>query len=325
MPRILIDTDQLRELARLLGTTAGGLGDLDVQLGRDVGALTPPPIELIRLRLRTEYVRYRVRNLGSQMQDDGRRLARDAWSLDLIEGRLWQRAFDRGGLVAFPGIRWPSWLPWAAPLGPLLPPLLPWIRRFLEPHGPTPGIDTSRQPGPNPPPANQGGSVVLTPSSARPNQPGTYTTDPAFKPGGAFKYYGPQGPSAYQCTAWANFRWRELGYTGPAIGGDGGEMAVRAGNTSSVPSPRAMASYPGHVMVVEEVDPGPPMRFMVSEGNQLGLSGLDGTPAEWGTRRWWVKDGAGWKPERIDRTGNGAWAPTGGNSRSITFAAFRET
>lgn len=95
----------------------------------------------------------------------------------------------------------------------------------------------------------------------------------ASHPGGQTRF-GPGGESQYQCTGWANYRWHELGYNGPPIGGNGGAMAGNApGDTSTTPSLHAMASYgagtstsPGHVMIVEEVS-GDGKTIRVSEMN----------------------------------------------------------
>jgi surface antigen/uncharacterized protein YukE len=82
--------------------------------------------------------------------------------------------------------------------------------------------------------------------------------------------YGPGGNYEYQCTAWANNRWHELGYTGPPIGGDGHEMAGNVGGSvSTVPHPGAMASTGGgynHVMVAEEISP---------DGNHIRFSEMN--------------------------------------------------
>jgi surface antigen/uncharacterized protein YukE len=98
------------------------------------------------------------------------------------------------------------------------------------------------------------------------------------------------GESYYQCTAWANYRWHELGYTGPAISGNGGAMAGNAGSTTYQPSLHAMASYGsgitpdyGHVMIVEEIRSDGAIR--VSEMNADGRD-LAGHPDEYRDSRW---------------------------------------
>lgn len=84
------------------------------------------------------------------------------------------------------------------------------------------------------------------------------------------------GRYQWQCTAWAMYRWRELGFTGDfgTVGGrtgNGGDMAAyNHGSTHTPPTPGAMASYPGHVVIVEEVlDGGNSIRIseMNSDGN----------------------------------------------------------
>ncbi len=105
-------------------------------------------------------------------------------------------------------------------------------------------------------------------------------------------YYGPNGPSRYQCTAWANYRWKELGYKGPIISGNGGDMvdvAVSHGATRlTTPTLGAMASTMsvapgyGHVMVVEQVmhNSSGAQQIRVSEMN-VGGDGIDGHPNEY--------------------------------------------
>ena len=82
--------------------------------------------------------------------------------------------------------------------------------------------------------------------------------------------YGPGGAYEYQCTAWANNRWHELGYTGPPIGGDGHQMASNVGGSvDTVPHSGAMASTGGgynHVMIAEEISP---------DGNHIRFSEMN--------------------------------------------------
>lgn len=105
------------------------------------------------------------------------------------------------------------------------------------------------------------------------------------------------GVSYYQCTAWANFRWHELGYDGPPINGNGWQMAGNAGPTSHQPSLHAMASYGdgrtdpyGHVMIVEEVRSDGAIR--VSEMNATWdnsksyAANIEGHPDEYRDNRW---------------------------------------
>ncbi|HEX2896399.1 MAG TPA: CHAP domain-containing protein [Marmoricola sp.] len=157
----------------------------------------------------------------------------------------------------------------------------------------------------------------LSPSSDGPGQTAGYQA-------ANMGYYGPSGDSRYQCTAWANYRWKELGYSGPAITGNGVDMAGVAGHVSRTPTLGAIASYGadryGHVMIVEGVttDPAGVTHITVSEGNALGIEGINGTPAEWGTRGEFVLHGDGsW--ERVMRNGAPSHEPVG----AINFAAFR--
>lgn len=132
--------------------------------------------------------------------------------------------------------------------------------------------------------------------------------------------YGPGREYAYQCTAWANFRWRQLGYeghspigrSGPDRPGNGKDMVQRACERTGLPvstSPTlgAMASYDdgteyGHVMVVEDIDPGPPTTITVSEGSS-------GNPSKWGNTSTWQHAGdQNWK--RVP----------GGKTVTLTFA-----
>jgi surface antigen len=121
------------------------------------------------------------------------------------------------------------------------------------------------------------------------------------------------GVSHYQCTGWANFRWHELGYTGPAIGGNGGAMASNAGPTTLEPSLHAMASYGagtsadyGHVMIVEEVS-GDGTRIRVSEMNVGDRNYEVGRPDEYRDTRW------------ITRGADGVFRV---NGKEVRFAAF---
>lgn len=109
------------------------------------------------------------------------------------------------------------------------------------------------------------------------------------------------GESYYQCTAWANFRWQELGYDG-VISGNGGAMAGNAGSPlSPEPSLHAMASYgagtsgdPGHVMIVEEVS-ADGSRIRISEMN-TGIDGSgwrDGYPQEYRDTKWLTRGSDG--------------------------------
>lgn len=120
--------------------------------------------------------------------------------------------------------------------------------------------------------------------------------------------------SPYQCTAWANLRWRELGYNGPPIRGDGGVMAHNApGEVSGTPSLGAMASarQGNHVMIVEEIGTTADgaARIRVSEFN-TDSEWQVGHPQEFKDDRWLVQKGDSWVYE------------AGGRSRGpIVFAA----
>ena len=124
------------------------------------------------------------------------------------------------------------------------------------------------QPGPSgvgsPPTDPQGGSIGAPGTPAGNIGGGTGELRDAFRTpqeaqrayeAAEMGYYRAGGPSSYQCTAWANFRWRELGYEG-FVSGDGGEMAGRIGGTvDTTPGLGAMVSDPGgnHVMIVESI------------------------------------------------------------------------
>jgi surface antigen/uncharacterized protein YukE len=119
------------------------------------------------------------------------------------------------------------------------------------------------------------------------------------------------GESYYQCTAWANYRWHELGYSGPAISGNGGAMAGNAGATTHTPSLHAMGSYGtgvapdyGHVMIVEEIRAADGA-IRVSEMNADGRD-LEGHPWEYRDQHW------------IPRSPDGSYYGYGG--RPIRFA-----
>jgi surface antigen len=117
----------------------------------------------------------------------------------------------------------------------------------------------------------------------------------------------------YQCTAWANYRWRELGYDGKLIPGDGGDMAANAGGSvGAAPSLGAMASYSGHVMIVEQV---------LAGGNQIRVSEMntgsdhssiyDANPQEYSDT------------SVFTRQPDGSWLRQGAKvARQITFATL---
>ncbi|MCU1678564.1 MAG: hypothetical protein JWM93_3322 [Frankiales bacterium] len=130
--------------------------------------------------------------------------------------------------------------------------------------------------------------------------------------------YSAGGDYGYQCTAWANYRWRELGYAGALVNGYGWEMASNAGGTVDTPPvPGSMASYGtakdmGHVMIVEEVSASGD-RIRVSEMNtgSDGSSGYDATASEYRSSSWLV------------RQSNGTWARDGGVAQhAVTFATL---
>jgi surface antigen/uncharacterized protein YukE len=124
--------------------------------------------------------------------------------------------------------------------------------------------------------------------------------------------YRAGGAYEYQCTAWAQYRWHELGYSGPVFDGNGGEVAANAAAangeaTSGTPSLGALASYSGHVMVVEEVQGD---RFRVSEMN---------TDSDWQTGHANEYRDSSW----FHRTADGGWQRDGGGAvRHVTFAAL---
>lgn len=135
--------------------------------------------------------------------------------------------------------------------------------------------------------------------------------------------YSAGGKFEYQCTAWANYRWRELGYQGPLVTGNGWQMAGNAGGSvTTQPTLVAMASYGGpphdkygHVMIVEEVrSSGGANSIRVSEMN-MGANADVGTPDEYRASRWLV--------QRTD----GTWAVDGTsrNVGSVRFAALPAT
>lgn len=131
--------------------------------------------------------------------------------------------------------------------------------------GAGPAARTEGAPGPpsqgtTPDPSSVGGSSGSLPGSTR-----DWTeVDRAYRSRGASLGLTPlylTGGSAYQCTAWANFRWAELRAASglepaPLVTGNGGQMATNAGGTTStLPTLGAMVSSPArnHVMIVEEI------------------------------------------------------------------------
>ena len=128
------------------------------------------------------------------------------------------------------------------------------------------------------------------------------------------------GESGYQCTGWAVYRWRELGFDGEfgrnAEGkmGDGFQMATNnGGSTSTPPALGAMASYEsrsfGHVMIVEEVMAGG-TEIRVSEMNTDPSDPLMGRPEEYRSDRVFT------------RQANGTWVSNGRNYGPISFASL---
>jgi surface antigen/uncharacterized protein YukE len=84
------------------------------------------------------------------------------------------------------------------------------------------------------------------------------------------------GKAVDNCTAWADWRREQLGYSGTS--GMGGQMAERAGGTTSTPPTLgALGSYypsdspvAGHVFVVEGVTSNNPPTIQISEANYAG-------------------------------------------------------
>jgi surface antigen len=145
--------------------------------------------------------------------------------------------------------------------------------------------------------------------------------DAAYRARGDLGGYGAGGAYGYQCTSWAYFRWRELGYHGNIGNGNGWEMAANnGGSAQATPSLHAMASYGtkadyGHVMIVEEVRTGPgghPV-IRVSEFN----TGSDGSSADAASAREYL-DTRTWT--QLD---NGSWQRSDGKVvPEIRFAGF---
>lgn len=125
----------------------------------------------------------------------------------------------------------------------------------------------------------------------------------------------------YQCVAWAQARWLELGATRVEPGHGYNLAANNGGSTSTPPTLGAMASYGsadnfGHVMIVEEIAKGPggELRIRVSEMN-TGLDGSSadvGNPEEYREDRWWT------------RQPDGRWVrhPDPNGPQAITFASL---
>ena len=136
--------------------------------------------------------------------------------------------------------------------------------------------------------------------------------------------YGPGGAYEYQCTAWANNRWHELGYTGPPIGGDGHQMAGNVGGSvDTVPHPGAMASTGGghnHVMIAEEITPdGNRIRFSeMNTGTGPAGAALHDGGESWQTGEAQEFKGDSWFTKQSD----GTWHRDGsrGSSMPLIFA-----
>jgi hypothetical protein len=121
----------------------------------------------------------------------------------------------------------------------------------------------------------------------------------------------PGGENQYQCVSWAWYRMKELGYTGPQVSADGGQMAAAlGGSTGTAPHLGAVMSYGNHVVVAEQVTTLPDGRLSVrfSEMN----SG---------------NDGSGWKnaspseyrsDQVMVQNPNGTWSIGNGNLGSVT-------
>jgi WXG100 family type VII secretion target len=109
--------------------------------------------------------------------------------------------------------------------------------------------------------------------------------------------YSADGDFRYQCTAWANFRWHELGHKG-LVSGHGYAMAGNAGGTiDTTPGLGAMVSYGsadgfGHVMIVEEISPDG-LSARISEMN-VGADPFTGLPQEYRSDRFISKLDDGW-------------------------------
>lgn len=166
-------------------------------------------------------------------------------------------------------------------------------------HGITGGSLVS-QLGFNPPPTINGDTISLPPSGDSPGHDLNYENFAA-----KLESYGPGGEYGFQCTAWANFRWRQLGYTGPALYGNGNQVAADEAAKQGIapasePSLGALASVisaggrsENHVMVVESVtlgSDGQPSSFTVSEANM----NYDANASTWGTTDTFVRTAEGW-------------------------------
>ena len=118
----------------------------------------------------------------------------------------------------------------------------------------------------------------------------------------------PGGENQYQCVSWAWFRLRELGYQGPQVQADGGEMAAKmGGTTTTLPHLGAVISYPGHVMIAESVTKSADghLQVVVSEMN---------TDSNWA-----VANPNEYKASRVlTQAGDGRWTDSYGQTRDLT-------
>ena len=205
-----------------------------------------------------------------------------------------------------------------------------FFRKWLETHSPGESSDIPiAEPGDGPAAGEVGASSGELSNSHRSWEEvqKVYEADsPGMRGMGKHAYGGNDGYD-YQCTSWAKYRWRELGYEGDFGTSDGGrtgkgwEMAgFNSGSVDTPPSLGAMASYGdggegsyGHVMIVEEVSAtadGLP-RIRVSEMN-VGTRNYEvGRPEEFRDENWFVQ-----QP-------NGSWSREGGSAvGEVRFATF---
>ncbi|MSO37264.1 MAG: CHAP domain-containing protein [Acidimicrobiia bacterium] len=309
--RISIDTEDVRATARELYGASGELHDVAASLGRASSRALPAlNFSTIGITVRIASVRLAIDGLGHNYNHYAASLRREADHWERLDNGGWFPGFPWWPIL-FPIIGWPRphW-PWPDRI------FLPWPpgRRPPSPVRIPPDIGIHPMPLPRAPNLNIG-TIELPPSSDSPGNPTEYINNAEIRRwlGG----YGPGMAYQYQCTAWANFRWKQLGYGGNPVSGNGGSMATSNGfPQSNDPSLGALVEHldPGHVMIVEKIDLFDPRTITVSEGNggQDGTGSLTGTAAEWGATKQFVE------------VAPGQWKIVGGGNKiyNLKFATF---
>lgn len=88
MGQVLIDTAELRDVARVFRSEASGLAEVSLDLARGRAQTPPPPGQLNAIAVRAISVESRIRSIGSQFCDTAAMLEREAAAVDAEQARI---------------------------------------------------------------------------------------------------------------------------------------------------------------------------------------------------------------------------------------------